>query len=208
MAVDVSDALARAAAEELRRLSEAWSTTTAERTWHLAQVGGSVARCEEHLKREGFASWYPMASVHRAVAKRKLSHAQRESGYIREVIEPLFRGYLFVSMDIEQDRWRDTFRVAGVYGLACKGDMPYRVPDAVMVRLQARAEEGNGVVLGSTPIAELLCVGELVRVTDGPFRSFNATVEEVLPNDRIKALINIFGRGTPLELDRLQVEKL
>lgn len=221
--VDVSDALARAAAEELRKQTQEWSTHHASRHWHLTQLGNkSVKRAVDHLKRCGFdESYYPMTLVSRAIAKARLTPSKRAmAGMFREYIrEPLFSGYLFVRVDLRIDRWQQAFRGAGVYGIACAGsNAPYDGNlgrhgeydpiscDELVERLVAHQHEG--AIPGATKLADLFQVGEGVRVLGGPFAGFNATIEEIDAKDIATVAINIFGRSTPIRMEFCDFEKL
>ena len=74
-----------------------------------------------------------------------------------------------------------------------------------MKRIVHQVEEG-----ASSPRAKMnFEQGETVKVVDGPFTDFNGTIEEVKPDKgKVKVLISIFGRATPVELDFIQVEKV
>ena len=217
-----ADALALAAAFELQRMNLAWSTSMAFRSWHLTQLGaGLVKAAQDHLRRSGYEFYYPMMYRARAIGKNKLSKAQRKHAdrfktYRRE---PLFRGYMFVRLDVRGDRWHEVFREAGVYGIACAGDLPYdrngarhgealRISfDALIERLHSQAD-ADGDIPGETPISAIFEVGELVRISEGPFRWHNATIEEVGADGLIKAAVEIFGRSTTTTFEFTDIEKV
>jgi len=78
------------------------------------------------------------------------------------------------------------------------------VPESEVLAIKAQMEEG---ALRPKPKV-LFEVGEAIKVIDGPFQDFNGTVEEVRPEKgKVRVLISIFGRATPVELDFVQVEK-
>ncbi len=82
--------------------------------------------------------------------------------------------------------------------------MPPEVPESEVRAIAQQMEEG---ALRPKPKV-LFEVGEAVKVVDGPFQDFNGTVEEVRPEKgKVRVLISIFGRATPVELDFVQVEK-
>jgi transcriptional antiterminator NusG len=115
-----------------------------------------------------------------------------------------FPGYIFVNMELDEETWhvvKDTPKVTGFVGHSTS---PPEVPAAEVEAIKAQMEEG---ALRPKPKV-LFEVGEAVKVVDGPFQDFNGTVEEVRPEKgKVRVLISIFGRATPVELDFVQVEK-
>jgi transcriptional antiterminator NusG len=115
-----------------------------------------------------------------------------------------FPGYIFVNMELDEETWhvvKDTPKVTGFVGHSTS---PPEVPASEVEAIKAQMEEG---ALRPKPKV-LFEVGEAVKVVDGPFQDFNGTVEEVRPEKgKVRVLISIFGRATPVELDFVQVEK-
>lgn len=115
-----------------------------------------------------------------------------------------FPGYMLVQMELNDQTWhlvKSTPKVSGFVGNATK---PPAISDAEVSRLTSQITEGV-----SKPVLKVEYeVGEQVRVIDGPFANFNGTVEEVKPEkQKVRVLVSIFGRSTPVELDFGQVEK-
>lgn len=115
-----------------------------------------------------------------------------------------FPGYILVQMDLNDDTWhivKSTPKVTGFVGGSTK---PSPIPEEEVREITDQMAEG-----AARPKPKILFeVGESVKVIDGPFSDFNGTVEEVKGDKgKVRVLISIFGRATPVELDFIQVEK-
>ncbi|MFT8244606.1 transcription termination/antitermination protein NusG [Roseomonas sp. BN140053] len=118
----------------------------------------------------------------------------------------LFPGYVLVKMEMTDEAWhlvKDTPKVTGFLGARNK---PAPIPEAEAQRMLKQVQENVEKPRRPAVVYE---VGEQVRVADGPFTSFNGTVEEVdEEKGRVKVSVSIFGRATPVELEYGQVEKV
>jgi transcription termination/antitermination protein NusG len=118
----------------------------------------------------------------------------------------LFPGYIFVQMelnDITVHLVKNTSKVTGFPGVG-QNEQPRPMSDREVERLTAQVTEGAHKPKPKVQFE----TGDTVRVIDGPFANFNGSVEEVNPEKgRVRVLVSIFGRATPVELDFMQVEK-
>ena len=126
-----------------------------------------------------------------------------KNGKRKTVEEKIYPGYVLVEMIVTDDSWyavRNTPRVTGFVG---SGTPPTPLLSEEMEILQKRM----GV---DEPRFKIdVSAGDAVKITDGPFKDFDGKVSEVdEEKGKIKVLVNMFGRSTPVELDSLQIRKL
>jgi transcriptional antiterminator NusG len=125
-------------------------------------------------------------------------------GEKKTVNRKYFPGYIIVQMHLNQDTWhlvKETPKITGFVGDA-KDPLPMEEDE--VARILKQMESGNVSPRSRMQFEE----GETVKVIDGPFVDFTGVVEEVRPEKgKLKVLISIFGRATPVELDFVQVEK-
>ena len=116
-----------------------------------------------------------------------------------------FPGYVLIKMVMTNESWhlvKNTSKVTGFLGTAGE---PTPISQAEADRILRQVQEG---VERPKPLITFT-IGEMVRVADGPFSSFNGMVEEIDEGKaRVKVSVSIFGRATPVELEYSQVEKL
>ncbi|PIP15943.1 MAG: transcription termination/antitermination protein NusG [Candidatus Portnoybacteria bacterium CG_4_8_14_3_um_filter_44_15] len=130
--------------------------------------------------------------------KIKIKNGKRQT-----VEEKIYPGYVLVEMVVTDDSWyvvRNTPRVTGFIGA---GTIPTPISPEEIQSLQKRM----GVEEPKFKVD--VVVGDAVKITDGPFKDFDGKVSEIdEKRGKIKVLVPIFGRETPVELDFLQIKKL
>jgi transcriptional antiterminator NusG len=116
-----------------------------------------------------------------------------------------YPGYILVQMDLDDETWHIVNNTAKVTGFLGGREKPTPITEEEAAQILNRMEAGK-----NKPKPKYLFeAGDEIRVIDGPFTNFNGTVEEVnQEKGKIKVLVSIFGRPTPVELEFVQVTKL
>jgi transcriptional antiterminator NusG len=116
-----------------------------------------------------------------------------------------YPGYILVKMELDDETWHivnDTSKVSGFLG---GREKPTPISDEEADKILNRMEAGKNKPQPKYYFES----GDEIRVIDGPFTNFNGTVQEVNPEKgKIKVLVSIFGRSTPVELEFVQVQKI
>jgi transcriptional antiterminator NusG len=125
-----------------------------------------------------------------------------KDGKRRHVQKRIFPGYILVRMILDDESWYVVRNTPGVTSFVGSGNKPVPLSEKDVSRIQ-KAQKKEPVIRVEFQ------VGESVRVVDGPFTDFHGKVDEINPErGKLKVLVNMFGRETPVELDLLQVEKV
>jgi len=116
-----------------------------------------------------------------------------------------YPGYILIQMELDDETWHIVNNTAKVTGFLGGRDKPTPISDEEAEQIIQRMEAGK-----DKPQPKFFFEsGDEIRVIDGPFKNFNGTVDEVNPEKgKIKVLVSIFGRSTPVELEFVQVTKL
>jgi transcription termination/antitermination protein NusG len=116
-----------------------------------------------------------------------------------------FPGYILVEMELTDETWYMIKNIPGVTGFVGAGSKPLPLKDDEIDTILRQAKEAK-----EKPTPKVVFEkGESVRVNEGPFTNFNGTVEESnVSKGKVKIMISIFGRATPVELETWQIEKV
>jgi transcriptional antiterminator NusG len=116
-----------------------------------------------------------------------------------------FPGYIYIQADLTGEVAPTIRAVNGVVGFLGAKDIPTPLRLSEVNRILGRVDEMSEQ---DASIVEPFIVGESVKVSEGPFQGFSGTIEEVMEDKKkLKVMVKIFGRKTPLELSFMQVEK-
>lgn len=126
-----------------------------------------------------------------------------KNGKRKIIEEKIYPGYVLVEMVVTDDSWYVVRNTPNVTGFVGSGTTPIPVSQEEIKYLQGRM----GV---DAPQYEIgVEKGDSVKIVDGPFKDFDGKVSEIdRERGKIKILVNMFGRDTPVELDSLQIQKL
>lgn len=155
--------------------------------WYLVQTLASrefVA--DANLLRQGFTTFLPRTI-------RTVRHARK----VRTAPCAYFPGYLFVSLDLEWDRWRAINGTLGAIGIVTSAGRPLPAPDGLVESLQS--------ALAQNPFPEpqpVLKPGDPVRVLQGPFADHIGRIHQLSGADRVKVLLALMNGSVSVELER------
>ena len=126
-----------------------------------------------------------------------------KNGKRRVVEKKIFQGYVLVDMKMTEDAWYIIRNTPSVTGFVGSGNEPTPVMDEEVAKIKKRM----GVEDPKHNIDYK--IGEVVSVVDGPFKGFDGAVSEIdSQKGKLKVMVSMFGRDTPVELDALQVKKV
>ncbi len=128
-----------------------------------------------------------------------------KDGKKRISLRKFFPGYVLVKMDLDDDVWYAIKNMTGVTGFIGTKTKPIPLLESEVNQIIKQTEERK-----EKPIPKVIFEkGDNVKVIEGPFINFNGTIEEVNPDKgKVKVMVSIFGRATPVELEYWQVERL
>ena len=174
------------------------------------------------------AKWYIVHTLsgHEQKVKRYLEAATREKGLEDQILDILiptedviemrqgkrrsvqrkfFPSYILVQMELTKESVALVNGTPGITNFLMAGGKPAPISEAELGRIRVRSE---GIAASEQKIEIPFDVGDLVKVIDGPFRDFSGAISDINPErGKIKIMVSIFGRLTPVEVDFLQVKE-
>lgn len=126
-----------------------------------------------------------------------------KNGKRKVVDRKIFQGYVLVEMKLSDETWYIIRNTPGVTGFIGTGTQPTPVSEKEIKKIKKRMGEEDPKYSVS------YAVGEVVSITDGPFKGFDGAIAEIdSAKGKLKIMVSMFGRETPVELDALQVKKI
>lgn len=162
-----------------------------KRWFAAASLPNREAFAFAQLERQGFETFFPKRI-------RTIRHARKSM----ERVVSYFPGYLFVSLDLEVDRWRSVNGTYGVRSLIMEGERPLPVPAGIVESLQHFTDER-----GFLKRAEELKLGDRVKVQNGHMADMIGEIDRLDGKNRVRVLIEMLHGQVPTIIDRTNVAK-
>ena len=177
-------------------------TTDAAARWYVVHTAsGHEARVSETLRQrvETMSLQGKIFELLVATQDRVIIRGGRKA----TVKEKIFPGYLLVKMILEDSTWLAVRTTPGITGFVGAGNAPTPLSDEEVSNIQ------KFISAPAPRFKTKFSVGEAIKITDGPFADFLGTIHEIdEEKGKVKVLVSIFGRETPVELDFLQIAKV
>lgn len=170
--------------------------------WYVAHTySGHEAKVAEQLRQRIFSLGLEDKIFELLVPTQE--KIEIRAGAKKTVKEKLFPGYLLIKMILTDQSWLAVRTTTGITGFVGMGNKPTPIDEEEVKAIQ------KFMKLEAPKFKAKFSSGEAVKITDGPFENFLGTVQEIDEEQgKLKVLVSIFGRETPVELDFLQVSKI
>lgn len=175
-------------------------------------------RCEnkvrETCKRVGFDTYMPLGADWKPQTRKEIQQNKPKE----QIRRPVLTRYIFIQMPVDLNDQITPFglvrKIDGVGGFVGTSDGPLVLRDEHIETIRGREKRGEFDVTkmagrkSKTVVPKWLQVGGKVEVDDGPFATLRAIIEDILPNERLKVVVDFLGRPTPVELELAQVRQI
>ena len=190
------------------RLAERHGASEEEGQWYVVHTySGHEAKVKKNL--ESRIETMDMSEKIFEVIVPTEEEIEIHNGQRRTVNKKVYPGYVLVEMILDPDSWFVVRNTPGVTSFVGGANIPGVRSEPIPLDETEVKQILRHMGVETPKFRVAFTKGQSVRVTDGPFAEFIGTVEEVNPErNKVKVLVSIFGRETPVELDFLQVEKL
>lgn len=168
--------------------------------WYVATTKtNNEFLAERELRKQGYLPWCPRTRIRIAVMTKKGETS-------RLCIRAYFLNYMFVKFDAEEDRWWPIEHTKGIISVITQCEKPVPVRIGVIERLINFSGESD--FMEDERVDEVirdLHVGDTVKVKSGAFAGFSGPVTKMSSHDRIRVMLSIFGKDSPIEMAREDV---
>ena len=128
-----------------------------------------------------------------------------KDGKKRITTRKFFPGYVLINMEMTDSAWHLVRQTVGISGFVSAAQKPLAITEEEVKRIVLQTEEKKDKLQPKVSFES----GESIKIVEGPFLSFSGLIEEVYPDKgKIRVMVSIFGRSTPVELEYWQVEKI
>lgn len=178
------------------------SEHSSESSWYVVHTqSGFEAKAKQSLEQRIKTLGYVDKIFDIVIPMRNVMTIKK--GEKKSVKEKVFPGYLLIKMILDDDSWLVVRTTQGITGFVGAGNKPTPISEKEVEAIKRFVEQEQ------PKFKAKFSVGEAVKVTDGPFSDFIGSIDTIdEAKGKVRVLVSIFGRETPVELDFLQVAKL
>ncbi|MBU0650860.1 transcription termination/antitermination protein NusG [bacterium] len=172
--------------------------------WYVIHTQtGFEARVKEHLDQRIKLAGKEDSISQILIPTENVSEVK--DGKKRVSVRKFFPGYVLVEMEMSDENWYIVRNTPGVTGFIGSANKPTEINQEDIEKILRQSEEKKAKVQPKVAFEK----GENIKIIEGPFMSFNGVIEEIYPDKgKLKVMVSIFGRSTPVELEYWQVEKI
>lgn len=174
-----------------------------DKKWYIVHTySGQEARAKQSLLERATALGFEAAIDEVLIPEENV--VEMIGGKKRTSKRKFFPGYILVHMELNDETWHVVKGTPKITGFVGNATQPPSIPEEEVARMTQRIKEGAAKPKPLISFEE----GESVRVTTGPFANFSGFVDEVMPEkEKLRVMVQVFGRATPVVLDYTNVEK-